>query len=174
MATTESAMPRDKSWRDIDSIRDKNSGQGKGRFRIHTPKTSRGYKSDLNKLFDKGEVPDRFKTVLGGVSDQSAQGAERQQLIRQARNATSTEDFNTACTALIARFDLPDDQKLMMRMLDHPDEPVIQKALEHLIEMDGRRPLHKRPLLTARLKIIEQIAQEGRTHELIEQLGERL
>ncbi len=167
-------MPKNKSWRELDSMRDKSSKK-EGRFRIHTPKTSRSYKADLNKLFDKGEVPDRFKSMLADTAkSSSATGAARQQAIRKARTAETTADFNQACQDLIAEFDLPDDQKLLMRMLDHPEEEVIQRALEQLIEMDGRRPLHKRPLLRARLGTLEQIAQKDKTHNLLEQLGERL
>jgi hypothetical protein len=167
-------MTRKKSWRDIDSGKDKKSGSAQGRFRVHTPKSPRGYKSDLNKLFDKGEMPERFKEVLGGLSSQSGETAERQQLLRAARQAEAQSDFNEICTKILARFDLPDDQKLLLRILDHPEESAVRRALEQLIELDGRRPLMKRPLLSAKLSTLEQVAKEKETLEMVEMLKARL
>lgn len=166
-------MNRKKSWRDIDNQKDRQSSN-QGRFRVHTPKSPRGYKSDLDKLFDKGEMPDRFKEVLGGGSSQSGDAAERQQLLRAARQAESQTEFNELCTTLLARFELPDDQKLLMRILDHPEEDVVQKALEQLIELDGRRPLQKRALLRTKLDTLAQVARQEKTHTMVAMLKERL
>jgi hypothetical protein len=163
-------MTRKKSWRDID----KTSSSGQGRFRVHTPKSPRGYKSDLNKLFDKGELPERFKEVVGGLSSQSGETAERQQLLRAARQAESQTEFNDLCTKILARFELPDDQKLLVRLLDHPEESAVQKALEQLIELDGRRPLMKRALLGAKLTTLEQVAKDPATLDMVAMLRARL
>lgn len=167
-------MSKNKSWRDTDRMRESNNSVGGGRFRIHTPTGSRGYKNDLNKLFDKGEMPDRFKSMLNEVGSSSAEGAERQKMLREARQAEASEEFFAICSDFIQKYELPDDQQLLMRMLDHPDESVVQKALEQLLDLDGRRPLQKRRLLAARLQTLEQVATQERTHELVKLLGERL
>ena len=45
-----------------------------GGRRAYTPTAPRGYKNDLNKLFDTGEVPERFKEIVG--TSGSAEGAD--------------------------------------------------------------------------------------------------
>ncbi len=174
-------MNRKKSWREIDQGRSTTTPSNQGRFRIHTPggassnpKATSGYKSDLNKLFDKGEVPESLKSIVSGISSQSGDAAERQQLLRQARQAETQAEFNVICNQILEKYELPDDQNLLTRMLDHPEESIVQKALEQLVELDGRRPLMKRALLRTRLVTVEQVARDQKTHDLLAFLKERL
>lgn len=145
-----------------------------GGRRVHTPMSPRGYKSDLNKLFETGEVPDRFKDVMSGLNSASGQSAERQKRIRDARNAESLEDFDAAIRALVADHTLPEDEPLLERMLDLEDEDLICMALDQLIEMDASRPIKRRAIIKLRLETIKQVAHSERTRSLAEMLHERL
>lgn len=150
------------------------SRNNRGSRRSFTPSSPRGYKADLNKLFDTGKVPDRFKELINEPGEGSSQGTERQKLIRAARAAETTADFNKAVSALVERFSLPGDQPILMRSLDHDDTKVIVAALEGLMELDDRHPLTKRKVLKMRLDTLEQVSREITVLDMIEMLRARL
>lgn len=153
-----------------------NGGRGNsaGGRRVFNTSAPRGYKSDLNKLFETGQVPDRFKSLLNDNQSASSEGAERQQLIRQARQSKSVEEFNTVFGDLVSRFNLPDDQDLLLKGLDHPETDAVKASLDALIEMDGRRPLTKRAILKLKLDTVAQTSQDSEVLNLVEILRERL
>jgi hypothetical protein len=168
-----------KIWRDTSHISRETktpapTAQTIGGRRVHTPTSPRGYKSDLDKMFDTGEVPDRFKDVVSGLNTASGQSAERQRLIRAARTAESHEDFEAAIRALVATYTLPDDEPLLIRMLDLSDEELLGLALDQLIEMDATRGLQKRSLIRPRLDTIAQLARTSHTRDLVDMLRERM
>ena len=166
-----------KSWRDVDRMRGlgRSKGGAKGpKRRVHTPKSPRGYMNDLNKLFDSGDVPDRFKELIEDTDSASGSSAHRQKMLRQARNTESRSEFAEIITNFCAKYDFPDDADLLVRVLDHPDEGIVCKALDRLIEMDGRRPLTKRKIIGMKLKTIAQVATDSKTVGLVEMLSERL
>jgi hypothetical protein len=142
--------------------------------RSFTPTSPRGYKADLDKLFNTGQVPDRFKSIMSDASTATQEGVERQRLIREARQAETPADFHKAVGELVERFELPDDQDLLIRALDHESEKVILAALDSLIEMDGRRPLNKRTILKMRLDTLEQVSSQGAIFDMIGLLRARL
>ncbi|MEO1269938.1 MAG: hypothetical protein AAFX99_17770 [Myxococcota bacterium] len=168
-----------KSWRDRDRMRgsgrSNNTSESNGpRRRVHTPKSPRGYMNDLNKLFDSGDVPDRFKEILEDTESASGSSAQRQKMLRQARNSESSSAFVSIIEAFVKKYDFPDDEDLLVRVLDHPDEAIVCEALDRLIEMDGRRPLTKRKIIGMKLKTITQIATDSKTIGLVDMLSERL
>lgn len=163
-------MAERRSWRNIDRSRG-SKGSDQGRFRVHTPATPRGYKADLNKLFDKGEVPKRFKDVM---SSASTGATERQQLIRELRSTETEAEFHALLGKFVEAYELPEDEDLLSRAVDHPDEAVVRKALDALIETDARRPLKRRAVLKARLQTVLQVAKEGETIDLAEMLNDRM
>jgi hypothetical protein len=153
--------------------KEEKSGRTRTR-RVHTPGAGRGYKDELNKLFDKGEVSDRLKGVVGGLSDAAGEGADRQRLIREARAAEAQPEFNELIAQLHKTHRLPGDQDLMMRALDHPDEGLIEAALDTLLEMDGRRTLARRAVLKAKLNTLKQVAKSTGVLDMVELLEARL
>ncbi len=144
-----------------------------GSRRAFTPSAPRGYKSDLNKMFDTGKVPDRFKELVHDTSA-GGKGADRQKLIRAARQAETAAEFKELMTKLVADYELPDDQALLIRALDHDQDDVLIAALDALIELDGRRPLTKRTILKMRLDTLEQVATNPAIFDMIEMLRARL
>jgi hypothetical protein len=152
----------------------KSSRQNRGSRRSFTPSSPRGYKADLNKLFDTGKVPDRFKSLLSEGGEGSSQGTERQKLIRAARGAETPAAFNKAVAALVEQFTLPGDQPILMRALDHDDSKVVIAALEGLMELDDRHPLTKRKVLKIRLDTLEQVSRDIAVLDMIEMLRARL
>lgn len=167
-------MNEKKSWKEIDRGRDGSRTQTPAVRRVHTPASPRGYKSDLDKMFNTGEVPDRFRDVMGGLKTASGQSAERQKLIRQARVAEAAADFEAIIRELITSYSLPEDEEILIRMLDLDDEALHTAALDILLEMDATRPLKKRALLRLRLDTVQQLARQSRTLELAQMLRERL
>lgn len=156
-------------------VSDKKKGPGKARMRrVHTPSAGRGYKADLNKLFDKGEVSDRLKDVVSGLGSAAGEGADRQRLIREARQADDQASFNDLIGELHANHRLPDDQPLMMRALDHPDDKLVEAALDTLLEMDGKRPLVKREVLRMKLTTLKQVSTNTDVLDMVELLEARL
>lgn len=167
-----SSISRYTNTRDLPPKESSSTTPAPGGRRAYTPTAPRGYKNDLNKLFDTGEVPERFKEIVG--TSGSAEGADRQKLIRLARTAETPQDFNVLMEQLVSKYELPDDQDLLIRGLDHPKEEIIRASLDALMEMDGTRPLTKRKLITARMEILEQVCKDPQIHDLIKLLRERL
>lgn len=168
-----------KIWRDTshtsrDNGRTAPAGTSIGGRRVHTPSSPRGYKSDLDKMFETGEVPERFRDVMSGLNTATGQSAERQKLIREARTAENHADFEGAVRNLVSTYTLPDDEPLLVRMLDLEDEELIRLSLDQLIEMDATRGLQKRSLIRLRLDTIAQVAKESSTRDLANMLRERL
>ena len=159
-----------KNWRD----RDRGTSKSRPGRRVHTPSTSRGYKADLDKLFDSGAVPERFKEVMVDVTSASGVSADRQKMIRQARGSETSAEFHSVIETFVKSYDFPDDAELLIRVLDLSDEAILRKALDRLIEMDGRRPLPKRSIIGMKLKVIKQVAVEPDTTNLADLLLERL
>ncbi len=153
--------------------KEEKSGRTRTR-RVHTPGAGAGYKAELNKLFDKGEVSDRLKEVVGGLSDAAGEGADRQRLIREARAAEEPEAFNDLIGQLHDAHRLPDDQELMMRALDHPNDELVEAALDTLLEMDGRRSLARRKVLRMKLATLKQVSKNTGVLDMVELLEARL
>jgi len=168
-------MNNKKSWKEIDRGRDgQRSTTPPTVRRVHTPATPRGYKSDLDKMFNTGEVPERFQPVMAELKSASGQSADRQKLIRQARLAEASADFEVIIRQLIADYSLPEDEELLIRMLDLDDEAMHHAALDILLEMEGSRPLKKRALLRLRLDTVLQLAKQSHTLEVAQMLRDRL
>ncbi len=143
------------------------------RGRGQAARGERKYKADLDKLFDHGEVPDRFKGVVAGLGTASSEDAARQKLIRAARSAEGQE-FLTLIEDIHNNSSLPDDEDLLVRALTHPKEEIIRAVLEQLIDMDGRHPIRKRSIISIRLRTLRSTAEASDTHDLLDLLEERL
>ena len=167
------ADDKDKSFGSRYVNKETKSGRTRTR-RVYTPGAGHGYKAELNKLFDKGEVSDRLKEVVGGISEAAGEGADRQRLIRDARAADDVVEFNSLIAQLHDGHRLPDDQDLMMRALDHPDESLVEAALDTLLDMDGRRPLARREVLKMKLKTLKHVSKNTGVLDMVELLEARL
>jgi len=150
-----------KSWREIDRQRDgsahrREERKGGGRApRVESATAS--YKRTLDAFFDKGVVPDHLKDKLPDPDEsQDPEAVERVKLIRAVRAAESGPPLVKAIDALRERFGLPDDLEILLRVLEHPEDPVLFEALGLIaphVEAAERLPSKRR--FVERLKGLE-------------------
>ncbi len=140
---------------------------------MQSPSAGRGYKAALDRLFDKGEVSDQLKGVVAGLDGQVV-GAGRQQLVRMARMAETQPEFNSIMDQLFAEHRLPDDEEILVRSLDHPDEKLLESAIDSLVELDAKRPLIKRQIVKMKLQMLESVCTNADVIDMVEMLKARL
>jgi hypothetical protein len=148
------------------------------------------YKRDLDKLFSGGEVPERFRELLGGLAPEvnrkegsddeaaaaaaeaaaRAEYAARVQGLRDAEAAGFREFVKAVSVFCQAGHALPEDMDLLIRMLDHPAQPVLRAVITHLIAMGERAPLERKSALRARVTTIRSMSDDAQTRKLVDTL----
>lgn len=169
---------RKKSWREIDRQKDSSrhtDNQRKSRSG-QDKRSSAKYKRDLDKLFKSGEVPERFKEMMGGLEpEEGTPEAERKAAIKELRNADGFREFAKAVSEYRkAGWKYPDDENLLIRMLDHPDERVVRDVLEHVADLAGRRELDRVKPLKNRLSTIKTMSDDPRTRKAVARVEEAI
>lgn len=153
---------------------DRNKGRGgrkKSRGAQRSDKSgSAKYKRELDKLFSSGETPERFKDLMKGIEpEEGTPEAERKEAIQALRDAEGFREFARAVNEYReAGWEFPDDENLLIKMLDHPDERVVRAALEHYLDLGGRRELERIPPLKNRLSTIRTMSDDPRTRKLVD------
>lgn len=132
-----------KSWREIDKMRDRSGGSSRRdardreRFESSTGYTK--YKTNLDRLFSQGltQAPeqDEEQKKLYAIEDSKA--------------------FYAAASEYLKTHALPDDPRVLDRLLTHPDEDVQEKALTRLEELHKAGALKVPPALSQRLQSVE-------------------
>jgi len=148
---------RTKSWRDIDKGRDrggsaraKSGDRDTERFQNSTKYTQ--YKSNLDRLFSGGvEMPEHLREKL----DPGGALAERDEARKKLYAIEETKAFQVAAKEYLAAHEMPDDARLLDRLLGHPDEEIVEKALARLEEMQRQGSLKAPPALRQRLASVE-------------------
>ena len=131
------------------------------------------YKRDLDKLFSNdGQVPDRFKALLSELDESDEEGAWRDSVA--ALKAAQDEGFRPfvkAATQFVRDgHRLPDDEDLLVRLLDHPSERVLIPVLEHMLDMHERVTLERADRIKTRLKTVAMAFDDRQVSQLVEQL----
>ena len=148
---------RTKSWREIDKMRDKSGSSRRSdreseRFQSSTKYTQ--YKTNLDRLFSQGvassALPEHLREKLG-VEDDTAKDDERKKLYA----IEDPKAFYAAMTDYLKSHELPSDPRILDRLLGHPDEEVIERALTRLEEMHKAGTLKVPPSLSQRLASVE-------------------
>lgn len=168
----------DKTWREKDRGRDRSahrrdergSSRGKGRA---TQSATAAYKRQLDKFFDKGEVPAHLKDRLGDAPTTGA--GERQVLMRAVFAADAGKPLVKALDAFLARHALPDDPKLLLLALDHPKDAVILQALTQLeAYAETGQAIPRKPVLKAKLEELEFSSFDPRVQRKAASLANRI
>jgi hypothetical protein len=158
--TKDEPDPRDrekKSWREIDQQRDKSEhrrgGSPKGeRLPRAESQSYRAYKSQLDKLFDGGGVPDALKQRMeeaGIGKDKKARAAAAKTIIGAAKQADKLEALNVYREA----HGFPVEEEVLAVLLDLDDEPdVVREALETIEARLDEGQLKRAGSLKARIK----------------------
>lgn len=158
-----------KSWRELDAMRDKGGSGGRrrdptdrGRERASKTQAYSAYKSQLDKLFTPGgaQLPEHMRAALGPQSEESKAKAQRVAALKDSPGEASLRAIVDAGEAL------PDDPRLLMRLLDVRDEALLRVVLQQLLDIveDGKKP--NRMLLIQRLEAVKNFAEEDETIEL--------
>lgn len=148
---------RTKSWREIDKGRDR-GGSGPSRrgdreaerFQSSTGYTK--YKANLDRLFSGGvDLPEHLRAKTDPSGDEAEEAEARKKLYA----IEDTRAFNTAAAEFVKSHALPDDARLLDRLLGHPDERLVEQALSRLEKMHREGVLKAPPALTQRLATVE-------------------
>ena len=140
-------------------------------------RSSKSYKSDLDKLFQSGgKVPERFKGMMDTLApEEGSPEAVRREALEEMRQADDLRTFAKAVNAYLRKgYDLPDDEELLGRMLDHPSERTVQKVLEHLLDFHRRQTLTGSASLKARLKTVKTVTDSPHIHELADKVQDAI
>ena len=155
--TDDEKPKRTKSWREIDKMRDHSGGSSRRdsherqRFEQSTGYTK--YKTNLDRLFSGGgaSLPDHMKPDL----DPSGALAEKDEARKKLYAIEDSKAFYAAATEFLKTHDLPDDPRILDRLLMHPDEDILEKALGRLEELHKAGTLKVPPALVQRLSSVE-------------------
>lgn len=151
---------RTKSWREIDKQRDR-GGAGSSRrsdreaerFQSSTKYTQ--YKTNLERLFSQGvatsALPDQVREKLGGGEEDT----ERDEARKKLYAIEDPKAFHAAATEFLRKYPLPDDPRVLDRLLGHPDDDVVDRALTRLEELHRAGALKVPPALSQRLASVE-------------------
>ncbi len=163
---------RKKSWREIDRQKDSSRHTERDRKPRSSgdKRSSAKYKKDLDKLFKSGgHVPERFQQMMKGLEpEEGTPEAEHRAAVDKLRKADGFRAFATAVSEFRKEgWDWPDDEDLLIRMLDHPDERVVRQTLEHVADLAGRRSFERVTPLKNRLSTIKTMSDDPRTRKAV-------
>jgi hypothetical protein len=158
-------MPRDndgyddkpkRSWSEIDKMRDgKRSGGGSSssgsRQKLEKSATYGRYKSAADAFFSGEALPD----VLAEKLDPTGEGRARKDALQKVKDAEDFKTFATLSKAYVEKHGLFEDPYLLDRLLGHPNEGLVLKALEKLSAMLAEGVLKAPKSLPERLKSLE-------------------
>jgi hypothetical protein len=150
---TDDDRPRQKkSWREIDKMRDRAGPSRRDARERESFERSTGYtkyKTNLERLFSGGApLPDHLR---GKGEGDDAGADERKKLFA----IEEPKAFYTAASEYLGKHEFPDDPRLLDRLLGHPDEDVVEKALSRLEELHKAGTLKAPPALRDRLASVE-------------------
>jgi hypothetical protein len=152
--TDDEKPKRTRSWREIDKMRDggtssrKSDARERENFERSTGYTK--YKNNLERLFSGGAP---LPSHLRDKKDEGDQAADDER-----KKLSSIEDnkaFHAAAKDFLAKYPVPADARLLDRLLGHPDEEIMEKALSKLEELHKAGTLKAPPALAQRLASVE-------------------
>jgi len=151
---TDDDRPRQKkSWREIDKMRDRGGPSRRDSRDRESFERSTGYtkyKTNLERLFSGGApLPDHLKGKSGEGEE------EREEERKKLFAIEDPKAFYAAATEYLKTNEFPHDPRLLDRLLGHPDETTVEKALGRLEELHKAGTLKAPPALPNRLASVE-------------------
>ena len=168
---------RKKSWREIDRARESGSGGGPRRDpeearreRASKSGAYSAYKSQLDKLFTPGggALPESLREKLGPQSEDAQ--ARRARLDALANDPSR----DTLAPVLAAGDPLPADPRLLMRLMDVREPPLLVPVLARLTELVDEGAKVNRMLLQQRIQATERAVDDADVAERLAALRGRL
>ena len=147
---------RTRSWSEIDKARNRGGSSAPrkdretDRFQQSTGYTK--YKANLDRLFSGGvQMPEHLRDK----DDPTGEKAEVAEARKKLYAIEDTRAFNAAAAEYVKGNELPDDARLLDRLLGHPDEGIVEKALGRLENLQRAGALKAPPALSQRLATVE-------------------
>ena len=152
-------------------------------------KTQKQHRAALEALFTpkKDEVVEEAKSgrasqpkaaqkiVLPSPPSSDPKVAERQKLLHKLLNAEGRPNVSKAANDFLrAGHAFPDEQDVHLKLLEHADEERVRDACESLCRLLAGELPQRRTVLEARLRRIEQFAEEAATREAAKKLFRQL
>ena len=171
--TDDDRPPRQKrSWREIDKMRDRGGPTRRDQRDRDSFERSTGYtkyKTNLERLFSGGApLPEHLRGKGGEGTEEGDE--ERKKLFA----IEDPKAFYAAASEFLKKNDLPDDPRLLDRLLGHPDEEILDKALTRLEELHKAGTLKVPPALTQRLASVEIESGDPRIRKRAQELRKAL
>src|SRR6267143_797800 len=118
------------------------------------PKRTRSWR-EIDKQRDRGgsstALPDHVREKLGGGEED----VERDEARKKLYAIEDPKAFHAAATEFLRKYPLPDDPRVLDRLLGHPDDEVVDRALTRLEELHRAGTLKVPPALSQRLASVE-------------------
>lgn len=146
-----------KSWRERDNARnhsahrrdDKPSEQAQ---RQQSSQAYRAYKTQLNRLFDGGVVPDALKSKLDDAEVGVGANA-RKEAMASVKAAATPRALVKAVAEFRTTYGFPDDEEVLARLLELDDEAaLVLEAVQTLARLHAEAKLKRAAALKMRLK----------------------
>ena len=112
------------------------------------------YKTNLDRLFSGGgaALPEHLRQGGGEAGGDLAEKDEERKKLYAIEDGKA---FHAAAAEYLKKNPLPDDSRLLDRLLGHPDEEIVEKALARLEELQKAGTLKVPPALKQRLASVE-------------------
>lgn len=186
-----------KSWREIDSQRDRGgssrapSDAARDRLGLPAQRSSKQYRAALEALFEKGgvgKIAEKIEEKAGpppsGVP--SPKGPPRERVVAPAADenraalrkkileAIGRDEITRAADRYLKEHPLPDDFEVLEQVIEHRKADRQREALGAIERMlDKDRPKRTR-VLAAKLRLIEETSDEKELRETAARLRARL
>ncbi len=168
-----------KSWSEIDKARDKSAHRAEGaggshsEERLQRSQAYRNYKTQLNKLFDGGALPEALKSKL----DEAGVGADakRKKAAEQAiLAATKPSEVRAALEAHKGDHGFPDNEEVLGKLLDLEDAAVALEAITTIARLHAEGGLKRASSLRARLKTAQMTIDSAKVQQAARDLLAKL
>jgi hypothetical protein len=146
-----------KSWREIDSTRDRSrqAGSDRGDKPKRAQASGRRYRAALDRLFEAGGIGKLLDAAGEAKAPPTPEDETRTQLASKVRDALGPDDVTKAVDAYLAKFELPpEDFDFLGNMLQHRSGLRIADAMKALAA------LLERGLIAAHLRTIEEVGED--------------
>ncbi len=99
----------------------------------------------------------------------------RRQLLRQLTTSDGRAAIARVADLMIAEgFEFPADQEVQLQLLEHHDEEIVRSAISSLTDLLRSEPPFKKPVLTQRLRRLEEHGDEAVTRSASAELRRSL
>lgn len=168
-----------KSWRELDRQRDQSghrkdrTGEVRGTAMRENSREYRSYKSQLDKMFSGGGLPDVLKEKLA-ETDTGSGAKKKKELLEAIRAAMKSREIVKALKAYRAEHGFPEDEEALAKLVDLDDEKIVLEALQTLEQLheDGR--LKRGRSFKVRLKTVKMTIDEPKVQKLADALLKKL